>query len=240
MFFKNFVAVILLISLFSFRISCQESSYNYVLDLYSQNLENQKVLYNGFEHVRIPGPLRGHPYYNFLFLPGSVNYYNEDFTDIFLVYDVYNDEVIFEHRDIFGNRIEIQLFKNYVRNFILDGHYFLKISQDTMTGGTFSSGFYEVLYNGDTQVFLKHIKLRSEEIDETERKAYTVFTHKKHFVIYLDGKYYSVKKRASAFRVFREHKHELMKFYRESGFKFRNNPEKVLAELAQQYDKLVK
>lgn len=238
MILKNFISTLPIFFLFCLSSQSQSTAYKNIVDLYTKSLENQKMLYTGFEHNRIPGAMRGYPYFDFSYKTGTINYFNEEFIDVPLLYDIYMDEVILEHRDVKGYLHEIQLFKEEINKFSIENHQFIKISSDTMTGGEFASGFYEVLYDGNVKVYLKSIKIRSEEIDEIERKAYVVFSLKKNFIMYHKGTYHAIKRKKAAYKVLNDHKKELVQFYRGSGLKFRKNPEQVLTGIAQVYDKM--
>jgi len=89
------------------------------------------------------------------FLPGSLTINGKRFTDIFLKYDIYNDEIL---TPVDQGGI-LQLNKEMVDSFSLsfqDKTYkFIKMQDDSIKG---SKKYFSVLYHGKTALYLKYTK----------------------------------------------------------------------------------
>jgi hypothetical protein len=89
------------------------------------------------------------------FLPGSLTINGKRFTDIFLKYDIYNDEIL---TPVDQGGI-LQLNKEMVDSFSLsfkDKTYkFIRMQDDSIKG---SKKYFNVLYQGKTALYLKYTK----------------------------------------------------------------------------------
>jgi len=89
------------------------------------------------------------------FLPGSLTINSKRFTDIFLKYDIYNDEIL---TPVDQGGI-LQLNKELVDSFSLSFQdktfKFIKMQDDSIKG---SKKYFNVLYQGKTALYLKYTK----------------------------------------------------------------------------------
>lgn len=237
--FQKFFLLLLPFCFFSNTLKSQTSAYNNILNLYDSNLKNQKVLYNGYTYNRITGLMKGDPFFSNSYISGFVNYDSEEFNDIPLLYDLVNDNIIIEHNDTRGLKIELVLIKEKVKRFSIDGHHFVNLSPGTFKGDDFIPGFYEVLYDGNLKVFIKHFKVHAQEVNENERRIYNVFRLKTKYLLFNNDAYYFVNSKKSLLKVLKDHKKELNKYYNNSHLEFYKDTEMVLKNLVQYYDTIV-
>src|SRR5205085_6686288 len=67
--------------------------------------------------------------------------------------------------------LRMDLVGSKIQSFSLPGHEFVRLVADSSTAGM-PPGFYERMYNGKTKLFVKRIKLYTEEVkgNELERR----------------------------------------------------------------------
>lgn len=117
--------------------------------------ENQK-LYNGRIWRNLYYLTDGNQFlFSGEFLPGSLTINGKRFTDVFLKYDLYNDEILTP----VDSGVILQLNKELVDSFSLlfqnKIYKFIKMQFDSVKG---SKNYYNVLYQGKTALYLKFTK----------------------------------------------------------------------------------
>lgn len=80
---------------------------------------------------------------------GTIYYDQQRFDDVPLLYDIFKDQVVIQYQ---GHPGLIQLQSERVTAFSYINHRFIRIENNKAEGVNLSTGFYDVLYDGKTQV----------------------------------------------------------------------------------------
>lgn len=201
---------------------------------YDKALRTQKRLYNGSKYLPPEHELDEHPY--FLspdWVNGAVHYDGELFSDVPLMYDLYNQMLITEHG---SSGHAIRLVEEKVKHFTLDGHHFERIIADSATSSLPATGFYEVLYGGPTKVIARRQQWLHEQIIETHIER--TFNKKDRYYVLQNGVFFSVHGKSSALKLMGDRKTELKRFLRQKHLAFSENKEGTLKSMAEYYDQL--
>ncbi len=109
---------------------------------------------------------------------GVVNYDGQSYYNIFLKYDVYQDELVYFQNE--NNRDGIQLNSNNVASFSIYDRQFKRVDKN---GSIKKAGYYEVLGENEMLSFLcKHSKSR-KAINENNRQYIEFYDYEKLFVL---------------------------------------------------------
>lgn len=201
---------------------------------YEKALGTQKRLYNGSKYQPPEHELEEHPYFILPdWLNGSVYYDGEYFTDVPLMYDLYNQMLITEHG---ASGHAMRLVEEKVKHFTIDGHYFERIVKDSVKNSLPETGFYEVLYNGPTQVLARREEWLREQIVNTQIE--TLYNEKNRYFILHNGVFFPVNRKASAMKLLADRKSELKRFLRKNHLSFSVNKELALKSMAEHYDQV--
>jgi len=197
--------------------------------LYIQGMKGQLPLYNGSRYHDYQPLQDEHPYYlSDDWQEGSVLYNNNLYTSVALLYNIFTDEIILENYN--GGSMTL-LIAERVQFFSLRDRTFIRLDN-----GLVKTGFYEVLYDGDTKVYAKRIKEFSETISSGEIER--TFQEKTKYFIFKDKRYYPVKSKGSVFDLFKNHKKELARYMRDANLSFKKNREHTIVKLTEYYNGL--
>jgi hypothetical protein len=210
----------------------EQPSVKHAIDLYYNFIGENNHLNNGSEYVTPFYRESMHPYYKtLLFSPGNVVYDEISYTDIPMMYDIINDQLVINR---YKMSYRIVLVNDKLKSFSLLGHNFVRIVQDSNSKSGISTGYFDQLYNGTLKVFVKRQKKREEILRESELIARIV----ENDIVYIQkGKiYFAVKNKKSLFSVFRDHKTDLRRYLRKNNISFRENPENAIVKSAEFID----
>jgi hypothetical protein len=183
---------------------------------------SSSLLYRGTEYTKIISPQVGTP---FLYSdkPSSARlwYYGAMYDSVEIQYDIENDVVV--TRDFTG-QIRVQLVSEKLSSFILGTHVFTRVA------GT--SGFYELLYSGKWQVFVKWQKVLSRKGVEEARYE----TYKQVFV--QDSKGLTpVSNRNDLMEIFGKDKKRAMEYAKSENLNFKKDLPGAVARMVSYADK---
>jgi len=145
------------------------------------------------------------------FSSGSVNYEGQDYYDLDLKYDVYEDQVLLRLVTSVGGGT-LQLFPDRLNSFVIDGHRFIKIlPKDTPDINLY--GFYEVSMSG--AYFTLFTKFTKKSFERKDRKSlyYEFVPGKSEYVLLYDGIYYVIGSKKDVTTLFPNQKKQIGKFY---------------------------
>jgi hypothetical protein len=204
---------------------------NHARALHSSRITGESLLFNGSDFVRYIPLHEEFPYYlSDEFLNGTITYDDQRYEEVFLLYDITTDEVIVENYNFAYN---IRLIKNRIQDFTLEGHRFINVNHPSLP-----AGFYELLYDGPTQVLAKHTKRFTEEIRFGE--LYRNFIPGTTYYILKDNQYRVATNQATVLKLLKDHRPELRSHLRDTGINFSADREHALTTLAKFYDELSK
>jgi hypothetical protein len=109
---------------------------------------------------------------NPFFGPGEVKgivRYNEEVFYVTLLYDIYKDEIIVKHVNASAATWFIQLDKNLVQEFVIDGHMFKN----------FNGRFHDVLFEGDNLLLVS----KRAKLDRARDQIINYFENDEFFIV---------------------------------------------------------
>ena len=204
------------------------------ITLHEKELRTQSGLYNGSKYVAPDYDRDLHPYFSSEdWITGTVYYDGEYFTDVSLMYDLYNAALIAEH---FPSGHPIQLIEEKVRSFNIDGHHFEKIENEVVGNSLPATDFYDVLHPGKTRLVARRQKLRRQEIEDLSVE--TFFDEKTRYFVFKNDVFFPVKNRAALLKILSDKKRGLKKFLKDNKALRLQSKEELLRRLAEHYDSI--
>jgi hypothetical protein len=164
---------------------------------------------------------------------GAISYDGQLFESIPMLYDIVKDQVVIKYLERSGL---IQLQSERIKDFFYINHHFIRIEENKDAGINLATGFYDLLYDGKTQVLARRMKQRQEQIENNKVNVY--FLPKTFFYIKKDGIYHPIHSKGAALSVFDDQKKALKKHLRDQRISYRKAKEKVLVQMATKYDQL--
>jgi hypothetical protein len=209
-----------------------DSSFTEAVAVYDKTVSINKHLYNGSEYTDFDHRIKGDPFYKSLvFATGTIVYDGILYNDVQLFYDIWNDAVVIKNY----NGLPLLLVKEKISAFSLAGDSFVRISEDSMGTAT-QSGFYEVLYNGNTKLFARHKKTVVDRLNLQYTES--VFEQTDSYYILKDDVLYQANDKRSALNIMKDKKNELAKFIHQNKVKFKKDKRNAFIKTVAFYDSL--
>ena len=210
-----------------------DSSGRGVVKQFSQDIGENAFIYNGTEYINADPLLKGDPF----FLGnetwnGTLVYNNVAYSNVRLLYDTWNDVVITQR---YNNGVLMNLISEKIKAFTLGNHSFIRLIKDDNGNASLTTGFYELFYDGSTQVIAKHRK-RIDKANTVE----TGFVESTHYFLRKNGKYFAVKNKRELLRLLHDKTDVIKKFLKANGLNYKQQPEETLARVAALYDQVSK
>ena len=204
------------------------------LQIYDRFTDGDAAIYNGTQYLYYTFPMEHDPYFITGDLSrGWVGYNGRKYDSLNMLYDVARNQVVIASAD---NMKRIVLENDFIDSFHLSGHTFIALKEDHQQN-LYNSGFYDLLYNGHTQLVARRIKTLNPVIKGSV--VVTVFETKDRFYIHKNNIYYLVSNKKEVFKVFHDKYRELKKRLRKEHLKFRlKNFENTLIHAVAFYDQL--
>jgi hypothetical protein len=210
---------------------------NFASDLYHKVTEGNSRLYNGIEYI---DPyqrklLDGDPYFfSDDWVDGDVFYDDQLYKNVALRYNIFSDKVVIEHSQI---HTSIELIEEKIKYFIINEHLFIRLTPQEISG-PLKEGFYNLLYAGESKVYVKRYKDIKEIIDQKSKT--TQFLDRKKTYLFKDGQYLSISGKKSLINALVDKKNDVKRFISENRINYKKNPEPALVSIAKFYDSLDK
>lgn len=218
-----------------------QHALNNVLASFYLNIGQQSRLYDGPAYFTYDPHIKGNALYPLdaqTWAIGEVTYDGYVYKNVPLMYDIFKDVLV----SLLYNHFSSYTFlSERVSDFTFSGHHFVRVNADGLTNDKsgISTGFYDELYGGKSQVLAKRAKTIQNSTNQTLALE-TYFIETNDYYVRKGGVYYKVSGQGSFLNVFKDKKPELQKYMRDNGFKFRTDPEMAMARLAAYYDQLSK
>ena len=160
-----------------------------------QDIADNAQLYNGTEYVNADPTITGDPYFlGKWIINGSLVYNNVTYSDVPLLYDTWNDLVISQR---YNNGVLMTLISEKIKSFALGNHTFIRVTKNATDNASLTAGFYELIYDGNTQVIVRHRK-QIYESTSLEKS----FVESTHYFVRKGGKYFAIKNKKDLFDLF--------------------------------------
>ena len=209
-----------------------DSSLSAALDsaanVYFADRSKTLPIYSGRAFYGYPG-IEGHAFYpSREWQKGSILYDGTWYHDIFIMYDIYKDQVLIRH----PNTISVYLFNERIQKFYYDGQTFIRLRPDK--DNVLQTGFYQVLTEGKVTV----IVMRQKKIDEkivdltVERK----FVSSNVYYALKDSNYYLINNQKSLLNLLKDKRQNILKHLKKNKLKYKKNVEKTILAIAEFYN----
>jgi hypothetical protein len=212
----------------------QQLAIKNTISRYYKSLGEQSGIYRGPGYTGYPYQLsNGHQFFESPNLTqGTIFYDGMLYKDIPMWYDLVKDEVVVQTIDSLSM---ISLHNERIDYFSLLGHYFIKISQDSSS--SLSTGFYDQIYKGKTEVLVRRYKGTLEDVS-TEGIFTKILKQKNEIYLKKEGKYFSVLSSGSVLKVLGNKQKEILSHLKKNAIKFKKDPEKAIVMMVSYYDQL--
>lgn len=206
--------------------------------VYFESLGDQSGLFNGSQYAGYAFTFKdgGHPFfYSDVFLKGSIVYDNLMYTQASLLYDEVAEVLLFQdatHR--------IQLIGERVSRFSVLDHNFIRIVKDSAKRTLVSTGFYQLLYEGNITVLKKEVKSIREVLISNTEGVYRYIDAKKYYYIIKNNEYYPIKRKKSALELYKDRRKEMQLYIKRNKLNYKTNPDIFLIKTTAYYDQLTK
>ncbi len=157
--------------------------------------KNQSGIYNGRHYVDYTRLLKeGHVFFDSTAtVPGAVRYNQVTHDNIPMLLDLVAEELIVQH---FNGVFLIQLVKDKVEWFEINGHYFEHLGAED----GLSPGFYDKVYEGNAlKLYVRRRKLIHEEIEHMQVQK--IVLPEDRYYIHKDGEFHLVRSKASVMKL---------------------------------------
>ena len=214
-----------------------QKAINNAIAVYHQSIGDQSGLYNGIQYIGYPFTFKeGHP---FFYTPdlsaGSVTYDGVYYANVLLRYDEIAEVVIIQdsiHR--------LQLHSSRISRFTVANNTFIRIVKDSLGANLEKTGFYNLLYEGNTSVLKKEIKRIREEVQNTTDGVQRFIDEKKYYYIKKPNGYFTVNRKKDVFKILKDHKKEIQQYIKANDLSFKHDKDNLLIKVSAYYDQLTK
>lgn len=202
----------------------------YQRTLYNSAIGGQSRLYNGTEHRDYISRNDETPYFGIDdWQYGFIYYDDERYDSVAMFYDLSRDQVITEHV-LTGAKIE--LISKKISMFEINGHLFERLYKDS--SGVIGEGFYERLYDGGTDVYVRRTRILTSR-PASNQIIYT-FEEKNKVYLRKNDQYFPVRSKRSVLNVMDDKRSELRSVLKEKKIKFKKDRERAIVLMARTYD----
>jgi hypothetical protein len=203
------------------------------INIYNERLSDQSPLYNGTQYIR--------PTYEFK--DGTAYFLTNKFTgNSTVVYDqIQFDSLHLLYEDL-GQRLvsespayQLQLVNRRISSFSISGHQFIRLVADSLKKGIKESGFYELLYTGNSALLKWTFKEIVEDLSISEGVVRHIKVTNTYF-IRKANRYYRIKSKRDLSEVFQDHQTDIEHFIKKNHLKLQRDPENTLIQTVRYYD----
>jgi len=221
-------------------ISVDSSFYKkaliYTEKVYHDSYGDQSALYNGSKYAQYQFRFKeGHPFfYSAEPAVGEVIYDGIRYDSIMMSYDETKDVLVIND---FGNRI--QLLNEKIEQFKIFNSNFIRIEKDSSSNELVSSGFYNVLSEGNLTFLKKQVKTVREVIIGSN-ELIRVIDEKNYYYIKKNERMFLLKSSNDLYKLMGDRKKEVQQFVKENKLKFSNDKQDMLTKATLYFNSLKK
>jgi len=202
------------------------------LATYYRSAGDQSRLYNGTEYAGYPFVFtEGFPFFlSDKAQKGSIIYDKVEFKDVDLLYDEMTGVVIFQ-----DERHRIQLLNERISGFTLGDYKFIRIVNDNPGSNAPSTGFYNILYEGNLRVLKKEIKT-SRIVNSFSQELTHVVDVKTYYYVKINHEYVQITSQKELLNSLSLRKKEIQRYIKSNKLSFKKDTDNLLAKVAAYYD----
>ena len=190
--------------------------------------------YNGISYALTAPATKGTFYFEDKITPVTaiIRYNGIYYKDVPVIYDEHTDEMV--------SSLNGQLFtliKSNLSDVYLSGHHFINIPPGNLA--KLPPGFYDVVYNGYTQVLVRRTKIIEEHVVPPQT-AETYYVGKITVYIKKDDSFMAISSKSDFLKLFQKHRSDFERYFDTNKADFRNDTETAVIKTAAWYDQLNK
>jgi hypothetical protein len=209
---KGQYIILLVLFLNAYIIYGQTNNEILVYNWFDKNLGVESLEFeNGPAHLNFDKTVNNENRYYISedFRKGSMQYNNQNYSDLLLNYDTYTDELIIKP---YGelNTTKINLFTQNISYFKIGNDKFVHL--DVPSSTTFRKGYYEEVPGGNNVIlYIKHSKEKKKSNKaEVDLIGYT---DRKEFILLKQNNFYPINDKKEIITLFQENKRKINDFY---------------------------
>lgn len=203
---------------------------------FTQNIGINSALYQGAAYDHYWNRVSGSPFFlSDQMVEGKVFYNGSLYENIPLAYDMVKDLLVTK---TFAKNADMSLVSEGVDYFFINTHEFVRLVKSRSEKSVPVTGFYERLYNGEVQVFLKMEK-KIKQLQKAEDNL-TGFVEYDAYYVQKEGLFYEITGEADLVTVFKDQRVEIRKFVNRRDMSYKKDPAKVIVQTAAYYSALKK
>jgi hypothetical protein len=225
-----FISLLLLLT--AGQVQSQPVSGDHLLRcLYDSLFQTSRHLVNGKLHQPRYSQGNSHPYFGgFTWARGMIGKEVANIPYPAIRYDLVGDDLLIQHFSLTGSHVVI-VNKQIAKSFILDGHKFYLLEDQSAAGFNFEPGYYESAYKGNTELWIRWKKFFSERSSGTGeyRQTSTAFIRK-------GDRFFKITNRRSLLRALKDREDEVKSWLREQGISVNRAGIGQLVSILRSYD----
>jgi hypothetical protein len=200
---------------------------------YHKNIGDQTGKYNGSQNAGYTVSFyEGHPYFYLQELSkGSITYDNVVFENVELLYDEVKDWVILQ-----DSTHRIQLVSQRLQGFTIFDQPFVRLEKDAVTP-IVSTGFYQVLYDGEIKLYKKEVKKITEKFTNTPELK-VLFEKVYYYYIKKGNRFYPIEKKKDFIKILNDKGKDVNNFISNERLNFRKDKDNTLTKIVTYYDQI--
>jgi hypothetical protein len=209
------------------------SAVNNLVATYHKNIGDQIGKYNGSQNAGYTVSFyEGHPYFfKHELNKGSITYDNVVFNNVDLLYDEVKDWLILQ-----DSTHRIQLVSQRLQGFTIFDQPFVRLEKNANTP-IVSSGFYQVLYNGEIKLYKKEVKIITEKFTNTPELK-VLFEKVFYYYIKKGNRFYPIVKKKDFLKILNDKGKDLNDFISNEHLNFRKDKDNTLTKIVAYYDQI--
>jgi hypothetical protein len=193
-------------------------AYDNGKSFYYHALGPELGLYSGVLYKEFPQHKNdeGQPYFDTSqWVRGDIVYNDIYYESVPLLYDVVNDKVITDHLQ---SAVKLELISEKIKYFVIDGHRFVPLTIQN-NNSVIHTGFFELLYDGRSKLYVKWQKNRVEAI--IARELQVQYEDQNKIYLNKENKFFVVKTKSSFLHLLEDKKLMLQKYIKKNRLNFK-------------------
>jgi hypothetical protein len=177
-------------------IAASESSLQ---QFYATSIKGDLPIYTGGAYAEYVSLNEEFPYFSSDdWITGSIVYMNDSYTDVPLQYDLSTETLVIEH---FSSARKIKLASKRISEFRLADHRFVNLNTADLAGLP-ESGFYEILEDGEVNLYARRKKNLQKQI--VSGKLIASFEEINRYYLLKDSVFHPVKSKTRLLKLLRD------------------------------------
>jgi hypothetical protein len=197
---------------------------------YDQVTREAGSIYNGTEYKLYELSIKGNAYFlEYAWRKGTLLYDHLNYYGVYLLYDTFKDVVVPQPQ---SDSFLFRLINEKVGAFSIGTHNFKRVVADT-TNNSLETGYYEILYNGKSEVLAKR-KKTIQYSSSTEQ----YFDETSAYYLKQNNTWFKISSKGSELNLLKNKKNELQQYLKKGAVDFKHQKEQAFVQVASYYDQI--